>query len=61
MRIFDNDVQACVICKEADRRLDVVNNIINIDKKKKWSKNRALWNASKNCGPVKHDTIVNKK
>ena len=28
--------------------LDVVNNIINIDKKKKWSKNRALWDASKN-------------
>ena len=44
--LCNGDVQAGIICKEADRRLDVVNNIVDIDKKKKRSKNIAMWDSS---------------
>ena len=43
-------VHAGIICKEADKRLDNVNDIVDIDKEKKRSKNRAMWTSSKDCG-----------
>ena len=46
--IINFNIQVSVISKEAYGRVDVGNNIININKKEKRTKYRALWYSGRN-------------